>query len=252
MERTGEKRPGIIPQEPMMARLLLLSNSTNPGDSYLNHAKKWISSFTSGSVKTIAFIPWAGVTISYKDYCYKVRTALEPLGFRIVSVHEVPGPAALIMDSDAIAVGGGNTFKLLAMLQEKKLLELIRKEVVAGKPYLGWSAGSNVATPTIMTTNDMPIIQPTSFNALNLVPFQINPHYLDSHPDSHMGETREQRLLEFCAENPDVYIAGLREGSALHIEDRKIDLLGPKPVRIFGKDTPAREIEPGGSLSFLL
>ncbi|MBN8704442.1 MAG: dipeptidase PepE [Bacteroidetes bacterium] len=234
-----------------MPRLLLLSNSMNPGDSYLNHSRKWISHFFGSGTKTIAFIPWAGVTLSYKDYCYKVRTALEPMGYRIVSVHEVPGPAALIHDSDAIAIGGGNTFKLLKMLQDHKLTEVIRNEVLVGKPFLGWSAGSNVAAPSIRTTNDMPIVQPQSFEALNLIPFQINPHYLDLQPELHMGETREQRLLEFVSENPAVYVTGLREGSALSIDGDKIELLGQNPVRIFKKGVNPHEVNPGESLSFL-
>lgn len=234
-----------------MPRLLLLSNSTNPGDSYLNHARKWISHFFGAETKTIAFVPWAGVTLSYKDYCYRVRTALEPLGFRIVSVHEVPGPAALIHDSDAIAIGGGNTFKLLKMLEDHKLMDVIRNEVLVGKPFLGWSAGSNVAAPTIKTTNDMPIVQPASFEALNLVPFQINPHFLDFHPDHFMGESREQRIMEFITENPSVYVAGLREGSALTTNGGSVELLGPNPVRIFKKGDNPREVNPGADLSFL-
>jgi len=235
-----------------MPRLLLLSNSINSGDSYLNHARKWISHFFGSDTKTIAFVPWAGVTLSYKDYCYKVRTALEPLGYRIVSVHEVPGPAALIHDSDAIAIGGGNTFKLLKMLQDHKLMEVIRNEALVGKPFLGWSAGSNVATPSIKTTNDMPIVQPFNFDALNLIPFQINPHFLDSHPGSFMGETREQRIMEFITENPSAYVAGLREGSALTVDGDTVELLGPNPVRIFKKGENPREINPGDPLSFLL
>lgn len=139
------------------------------------------------------------------------------------------------------------------MMQEQGLMEVIRKRVKEeGIPYAGWSAGSNVACPTLSTTNDMPITEPQSFHTLRLVPFQINPHYLDAHPSNHGGETREMRIQEYIISNPDIYVAGLREGTRLLVQDEKIELLGDKPMRLFKNGEEPREINPGEDLSFLL
>ena len=153
-------------------------------------------------------------------------------------------------NATAIIVGGGNTFHLLHHLYENDLLDVIRERVNAGIPYLGWSAGSNVACPTIMTTNDMPIIRPRDFAALDLVSFQINPHYLDAHPSGHAGETREQRLLEYIEVNPDVFVLGLREGTMLKIDGPSVRLIGDKPVRVFRRGSDPTEHDPG-PLEFL-
>ena len=140
-----------------------------------------------------------------------------------------------INDASAIVVGGGNTWKLLKMIRDNNLIEIVREKVLGGTPYIGWSAGSNMACPTIMTTNDMPVVEPDSFNAFNLIPFQINPHYLDANPAGHAGETREQRIEEFIEANPDIFVAGLREGTMLISENEKITLSGPRRIRIFRK-----------------
>ncbi|NUQ81732.1 MAG: dipeptidase PepE [Bacteroidetes bacterium] len=231
-------------------KLLLLSNSTNPDDSYLNHALPWISNFLSTGVKTIAFIPYAGVTIKPGEYLSKVKAATEPMGYQILHVPENETASSVIRKADAIAVGGGNTFRLLKTMQQWNLISTIREEVLNGKPYIGWSAGSNVAAPTIKTTNDMPVVQPDSFTAIGLVPFQINPHYLDAHPDHHMGETREQRLLEFLEENQSVTVIGLREGSALSVNQSQVTLLGSKTARLFRYSNPPAEISAGASWTF--
>lgn len=231
-------------------KLLLLSNSTNPGDTYLNHARPWISGFLETGIKTIAFIPFAGVTIKPSEYTSKVKSALEPIGYTILPVPENETAPSVIRQADAIAVGGGNTFRLLKTLQQWNLIGTIRDEVLSGKPFIGWSAGSNVAAPTIKTTNDMPIVQPDSFTAIGLVPFQINPHYLDAHPDHHMGETREQRLLEFLEENQSVTVIGLREGSALSVNQTRVTLLGPKTARLFRHSIQQTELPVGASWNF--
>ena len=138
------------------------------------------------------------------------------------------------------------------MTMENKLIDIVREKVLSGTPYIGWSAGSNVACPTIKTTNDMPVVEPDSFGAFGLIPFQINPHYLDANPAGHAGETREQRIEEFIEANPGIYVAGLREGTMLLLEDKKITLIGPRNVRIFKKGIAPEEFGTADELSFLL
>ncbi len=234
-----------------MRKLLLISNSTNAGESYLSWPKNHIKAFL-GECKNIVFIPFAGVTFSYDAYEAKVNEGLAEVGLQVKGIHHFDDMAKAIAEADAIMTGGGNTFHLVQQLQQNNLLDPIRKKVQEGTPYVGWSAGSNIACPTIKTTNDMPIVEPDSFNVLGLVPFQINPHYLDANPNGHAGETRQQRLEEFIAVNPDVYVAGLREGTLFKIEGDKIELIGDRSCRIFKKDIEFYEVEPGGDLSFLL
>lgn len=232
-------------------KLLLLSNSTTHGYGYLEHAETLIKNYFGERKKRIAFLPYAGITFSHDDYKKKVASVFERIGHEITSVHE-GDPVKIVTEADGIAVGGGNTFHLLYSVYHYGLMDVIREEVKSGKPYIGWSAGSNMACPTIKTTNDMPITQPPSFQALGLIPFQINPHYLDAHPDKHHGETREQRLLEFLEVNPNMYVAGLREGSTLLYDDGKLELIGEKQMRVFRKDDETVEFNPGDDISFLL
>ena len=171
---------------------------------------------------------------------------------KVRGTHEFADPATQITRAQCIMVGGGNTFALTKKMQEEGLVQAIRERVRAGVPYIGWSAGSNVTCPTICTTNDMPIVQPQSFGAIGGIRFQINPHYLDAHPDGHAGETREQRILEYIEANPDMYVAGLREGCMLHVEGERIELIGPRPMRIFKKGIEPYEVSAGDDLSFLL
>jgi dipeptidase E len=179
----------------MKRRLLLLSNSTNPGEPYLGWPRKYLSDFMSGSgVKDILFVPYAGVGLSnisleksYDVYEQRVQAVFGDLGLHIRSVHHCDDPISAINDAGAIAVGGGNTFHLVYMMHKLNIMKAIRERVLKGISFIGWSAGSNVACPTLRTTNDMPIIQPESFDCLNLIPFQINPHYLDVSPAKQMG-----------------------------------------------------------------
>ncbi|HSE96983.1 MAG TPA: dipeptidase PepE [Blastocatellia bacterium] len=233
-------------------RLLLLSNSKNYGQGYLEHAEGHIKEFLGASISKVLFVPYAGVRVSFDDYSSKVRERFLQMGYGLDPIHRLGDVRAAVMNAEAIAVGGGNTFHLLRGLYENGLLEIIRSCVSEGMPYIGWSAGSNVACPTIRTTNDMPIVEPPGFGAIDLVPFQINPHYLDQHPEGHQGETREERILEFIEANPGVYVIGLREGSLLRIEGDDIELLGSKAARIFYKGTEAKEYGAGDSLGFLL
>lgn len=232
-------------------RLLLISNSTNAGEPYLTYPLPRIGEFLCG-VKEVAFVPYAAVTFSYAEYERRVQERFSTLGIRVRSVHRAADPAAAIRRAEAICVGGGNTFALAKKMQEQGLMQAIRSRVKAGIPYVGWSAGSNVACPAISTTNDMPIVEPASFRAVGAVKFQINPHYLDANPEGHAGETREVRLLEFIAANPRRYAVGLREGCMLRFEEGRLELLGDRPMRIFKKGIAPFEVQPGDDLSFLL
>jgi len=233
-------------------RLLLISNSTNPGEAYLDYPKNNIRDFLGAKPVRALFIPYAAVTFSYDSYENKVNERFREIGHEVVSIHHFTDPVEAVKNADAIVTGGGNTWKLLKMIQDKGLIEIVRQKVIAGTPYIGWSAGSNMACPTIRTTNDMPVVEPVSFNAFNLIPFQINPHYLDVNPSGHAGETREQRIEEFIEANPGIIVAGLREGTLLRLENNKLDLIGKRSLRIFRKGFEPLEIEPGKDLSFLL
>jgi dipeptidase E len=234
----------------MKKRLLLLSNSTNAGEPYLGWPRPYISDFMKDTgVKDILFIPYAGVnlspdglTASFDAYEKRVQSVFSELGFNIYSIHREPDPARAVADARAIAVGGGNTFHLVYMLHLHGLVPLIRQRVLEGMHYMGWSAGANVACPTLRTTNDMPIIQPASFETLNLVPFQINPHYLDANPEGHGGETRQQRIEEFLAVNREMTVIGLREATLIQVEGEKYQLKGSRPMRVFRYGKEPEEI----------
>jgi dipeptidase E len=233
-------------------RLLLISNSTNAGEAYLDYPKNNIRNFLGISKTKALFIPYAAVTFSYDDYEKKVRDRFREVGHDVVSIHRFADPVKAVMEAPAIVVGGGNTWMLLDLLRRNGLIAPVRKRVLAGTPYIGWSAGSNVTCPTIMTTNDMPVTQPSSFRAFDLIPFQINPHYLDANPAGHAGETREQRILEFIEVNRELFVAGLREGTMFLLEDEKLSLIGPRNARIFRYGLEPQEVRPGEDLSFLL
>lgn len=234
-------------------RLLLISNSTNAGEAYLDYPKYEIKKFLGDKVKKVLFIPYAAVTFSFDEYQKKVQDRFSEIGYEVDSIHhyDYDKKKQAIKDAEAIVVGGGNTFHLTKLMQQQDLLETIRYECLKGKPYVGWSAGSNVTCPTICTTNDMPIVEPESFHAINLIRFQINPHYLDANPDGHAGETREQRINEYLVANPYIYVVGLREGTMLRIDNAKVELIGPRNARIFKYGREPREIAPGDDLDFL-
>lgn len=234
------------------SRLLLLSNSTTLGEPYLQFGIRHIKEFLGERVKRVLFIPFAGVRWSFDEYTSAVRERFREAGYRLDSVHEAVDAGRAVRQSEAIVVGGGNTFHLLRGIYEAKILDLIRARVLAGVPYVGWSAGSNVACPTIKTTNDMPIVEPPSFNALNLVAFQINPHYTDAHPPGHAGETRAERISEFIIANPNLRVVGLPEGTMIRMEGASIHLVGERPARVFQSDGVARDYTAQDSLDFLL
>jgi dipeptidase E len=233
-------------------RLLLISNSTNPGEKYLDYPKENIRSFLGAKPVKALFIPYAAVTFSFDEYEMKVSERFREIGHDIVSIHRFSDPIDAVRNAEAIVVGGGNTWQLLAMIQKSNLISVVREKVISGTPYIGWSAGSNVACPTIRTTNDMPIIQPFSFDSFNLIPFQINPHYLDANPEGHAGETREQRIIEFIEANPGVRVVGLREGTILLCENESLKLIGPRKARVFLKGNIPVEVGQEDNLSNFL
>jgi len=233
-------------------RLLLLSNSRNYRKGYLEHAGDAIRDFLGGDVTRVLFVPYAGVTIAWDAYEKNVAGRFGELGYEIRSIHREKDPVRAVSEAEAIAVGGGNTFYLLAKMYEADVMDAIRERVRAGVPYMGWSAGSNVACPTIRTTNDMPVVEPPSFDALGLVPFQINPHYTEAVIPQHQGETRADRLAEFIEANPDMWVAGLMEGSILRLEGEALRLLGERPMKVFRRGEATREVAPTASLAFLM
>ena len=233
-------------------RLLLLSNSRDPAGNYLLHSRAVLRDFLGSRVASALFVPLAGVTISFDDYATRARTPFAELGYRLDSIHDAPDPIRAVREAEAIVVGGGNTFHLLARLYEAGLLDPIRERVAAGAPYVGWSAGSVVACPTIGTTNDMPIVGPPSLAALGLVPFQINAHFTDVHPPGFQGETRRERLAEFVAVNRGVPVIGLPEGTMLRVEGGDGTLLGDVSAPVFRYGFAVAELRPGDSLGALL
>lgn len=233
-------------------RLLLISNSTNPGEAYLDYPKDQIKEFLGEKANNAIFIPYAAVTFSFDEYEEKVNSRFTEIGHHVTGIHRFINPVEAIENADAIVVGGGNTWQLVKMLQEKGLMKAIRKKVKKGTPYIGWSAGSNIACPTLRTTNDMPIVEPYKFKTLKLVPFQINPHYLDDHPANHGGETREMRIREFLEVNRNIYVVGLRESTMLRIEGDDMELIGPRNARIFKYGQAPVELSGEDDFNFLL
>ncbi len=226
---------------------LLISSSSADGEEFLDSSIGEIERITRG-LTSLCFIPYAAVSISFDDYFRKFASRLAHLNIEITSLHN----SNTLSTAEAICVGGGNTFALLDRLQKSGALESIRHRVAGGTPYIGWSAGSNIASPTICTTNDMPIIEPRGFQALELIPFQINPHYTELQIEGHAGESREARIIEYIAMNPTRYVVGLREGSMLRIEDNHIELLGQHPMRLFKYGHPTLELTTHDNLDFLI
>jgi dipeptidase E len=250
-------------------KLLLISNSTNFGEPYLAWCQTQIEFFCGkngiSAQSNILFFPFAGVNIggnpypeSYNAYENRVKEVFLKWGYKNVhSIHQFENMAEAVEKADCIVVGGGNTFHLYAEMHKFDLIEKVREKVVKGTPYIGWSAGSNLACPTLCTTNDMPIVEPKSFKGLNLVPFQINPHYLDPTPEidkmiKHGGETRQDRLNEYLAVNQKMTVVGLREACALWVDGKKMSLRGGKKIVVMQYGKEAYEIDPGTDVSGLL
>ena len=238
----------------MKRNLLLISNSTNRGEAYLGWCKEMIENFCQESgVKRVLFIPYAGVSMGYDNYEAKVKAVFDTLGLELYSIHTQADAKKAVEEAECIAVGGGNTFHLVYELYKNGIMELISKKANEGTAYMGWSAGSNVASLSLKTTNDMPIIEPESFDCMKLVPFQINPHYTDFFDPKHGGETRDDRLNEFIAINQDVWVAGIREATALRLKEGKLSLIGrDNKMKVFRYGQEAKEYSLTDDINFLM
>jgi dipeptidase E len=218
----------------MTAHVLMLSSSRQGDEAYLEHARPHILAHL-GDIRDLLFVPYAAVTGTYDEYVKKVAEALPECN--VTGLHTVEEPVSAIHhakeNGQSIVVGGGNTFHLLSTLYAGALMVPIKHAIADATPYIGWSAGSNICGQSIRTTNDMPIIEPPSFEALHVVPFQLNPHYTDYQPEGHNGETRDQRLFEFTALNPTTPVVAIREGTALTLTDNKLTLVGKKEGYLF-------------------
>jgi dipeptidase E len=232
-----------------LQRILLISNSTVYGCGYLDHVEQQIKSFL-GSARKVLFFPFA--LFDRDTYAAKAKARFAAMGYAMETAHAVPDLHNAIEQTDAIFIGGGNTFRLLKVLQDLDLSDPIHQKVRGGARYIGSSAGSNVAGPTIKTTKDMPIVQPRSFNSLALVPFQISPHFQDPDPNAtHMGETQEERILQFLEEN-ETAVVGMREGASLLCENNAVILKGENGARIFRRDQAPVEAETGDNITDLV
>lgn len=234
-----------------MKNILLASTSSLHGQTFLEYLLPELKVLYDGCSEVI-FIPYARAGgITHDEYTEKAREGLRKIGINIRGLHEFSDTKQALRDAQGIFTGGGNTFLLVKELYNKDVLQTLKEIVLGGTPYLGTSAGTNIAGLSMRTTNDMPIVYPPSFNTLGLVPFNINPHYLDPNPNSkHQGETRETRIKEFHQFNPQP-VVGLREGSWLEIKDREINLKGAHSARIFEAGQAAYELNTSQSLKDL-
>jgi len=234
-----------------MKNLIIASTSTLHGGDYLDYILPELK-MHFGNCKTVLFIPFARPSgISHEAYTMKVADAFSKISIQVKGIHEFENPITAIENAEGIFTGGGNTFLLVFQLYKNKLMTVLSDVVKNGTPYLGTSAGSNITGLTMQTTNDMPIIYPPSFQTLGLIPFNLNPHYLDPDLQSkHMGETRETRIKEFHAFNT-VPVLGLREGSWLDVKVKRSPLKGNLPARLFRQNQMPEELESGSDLSFL-
>lgn len=228
-----------------MKKLLLASTSTIYGSGYLAYLLADVAHFFKG-IETVVFIPYARPSgISYDDYTAIATKAFAKININVQGLHTFNNPKEAIVNAQAVFTGGGNTFLLLKTLYKNDIISALQTKINEGMPYMGTSAGSNIAGQTIKTTNDMPIVYPPSFDALQLIPFNINPHYLDADPNSkHKGETRETRILEYLSQN-DIPVIGLREGSWLEVSGEIVELKGKLKARLFLKQNDIKEIESG-------
>jgi dipeptidase E len=234
----------VVAHRPVAMNLLLLSNSRMPDGRYLAHALDAIAETAAGRRRAL-FLPFAGTTIPWDDYAANVREALAPLGLEIATAHRADDPAAALAAAELVLVGGGNTFRLLHESRRRGWLGPIRDAAAGGMPYVGWSAGSVLAGPTIRTTNDMPIVDPGGLESLALVPFQLNCHYTDAMPPGHQGETRRQRLAEYLVLSPRDTVIGLPEGDWLAVRDGAVALHGPHDAWLFRAGRDAAALAPG-------
>ena len=234
-----------------MKNIIIASTSTLHNEEYLDYLLETLKIHFK-DCKTILFIPYSRPSgISHEEYTANVALAFAKINIGVKGIHEFDNPAEAIQNAEGIFTGGGNTFVLVSQLYKNKIMDVLAETVKKGTPYLGTSAGSNICGMTIQTTNDMPIVYPPSFQALGLIPFNLNAHYLDADLQSkHMGETRETRIKEFHAYNS-LPVLGLREGSWLNVKGEKITLEGNLSARLFRQNQLPEELESGSDLSFI-
>lgn len=234
-----------------MKSIIIASTSTLHGGKYLEYLLPTLKSHFK-NCKTILFIPYARPGgISHEEYTQKATEAFAAIDIKVTGIHEFENPHEAVKNAEGIFTGGGNTFLLVTQLYKNNIMQLVSETVKNGTPYLGSSAGSNICGLSMQTTNDMPIVYPPSFQTLGLIPFNLNPHYLDADLQSkHMGETRETRIKEFHAFNS-IPVLGLREGSWLEVKDEKITLKGDLSARLFRKNQNPEELETESNLSSL-
>jgi dipeptidase E len=228
--------------------IILASTSTLFGGEYLEYLREELIKLYEG-IDEIIFVPFARPGgISHEDYTAKARFFFETLNIKVKGLHEFEDKIEAVNSAKGFFTGGGNTFLLVKTLHEEGLMSALKSNIENEKPYLGCSAGSNIGGQNMKTTNDMPIVYPQSFDCMGLVPFNLNPHYLDPNPDlKHNGETRETRIKEFLTQN-DVKVVGLREGNWIRKIGEKITVEGSELTRIFEKDKEPYEIEAGSEL----
>lgn len=235
-----------------MIRALLLSNSTMPGTPFFTWPRPYVKAFLGPRIKELLFVPYAGITISWDEYESKVKEAFSEMGYKIKSIHHAKDKSKAVAKAGGIVVGGGNSFALLNEVYKDNLNVYLRDKVLHGTPYIGWSAGANLAALTIMTTNDMPVVYPPSFEALELVPFQINPHYHELKFEGQGGETRRERLEEFIKVNPDKKVVGLPEGMLLQRENDRLALKGEGTAKLYQHGKEVADLSPDTDVTYLL
>ena len=234
-----------------MKNLLLLSNSTNFGEPYLGWPQEHLAKFYEG-VNEVLFIQFAGFALGYDKYEDAVKKAFAKFNKKVVSVHQFENMQEAAKNAEAFAVGGGNTFYLFQQMHQLGLMEIIKQKAENGTPFSGWSAGSNIACPSLKTSNDMPIVEPKSFDGLGLINFQINPHYTNKTIDGHGGETRDQRIEEFIAANQKSAVLGLPEACLLRVEKNNLTFIGNSSAKLFLYGNEPKFVEPNSNLSYLL
>jgi dipeptidase E len=223
-----------------------------PGTAFFTWPRPHVTSFLGEKPKNLVFIPFAAVTFPMDEYEDVVRKVFNEMNYSIFGLHRVTNKWKALEDAEGIVVGGGNSFALLSRMYGEGLLELVQQKIQSGTPYIGWSAGANLACPTIKTTNDMPIVYPPSLDALKLIPFQINPHYHELKFENQGGETRKERLAEFLMMNQELPVVGLPEGMFLQREGNTLTIGGSGTARLYQYGKGTLEINAGSDLSYLL
>lgn len=223
-----------------------------PGTSFFTWPRPYVKEFLEESIKDVVFIPFAAVTLSFDAYEDAVNRVFNAMGYTVHSLHRTDDKTALIRSANAIVVGGGNTFALVKRMYDEDLMAEVRAKVLDGTPYIGWSAGANLACPTLKTTNDMPVVMPPSFEALNLVPFQVNPHYHELRFPNQGGETRKERLEEFVLLNPTLPVVGLPEGMCLQRLGNTLKVSGEGTAKLYKAGKPIQDLRGGTDVSFLM